>query len=82
MPTIEDQLWNKIVQPQLPTGANAKLDKQQQQDLSVLIQHWAAECIQDNLARLIDPKVLKDWPIVWKGKKNFMGAVRWQEVDV
>jgi hypothetical protein len=25
---------------------------------------------------------LKDWQIVWKGKKNFLGGVRWQEVDV
>ena len=82
MPTIEDQLWKKIAQPHLPAGPDAKLDKKQQQDLSVLIQHWVADCIQHYLTQLIEPKILKDWSIVWRGKKNFMGAVRWQEVDV
>src|SRR6266508_714039 len=33
MPTVEDQLWRKIIKPHLPAGPNAKLDKKQQQDL-------------------------------------------------
>ena len=82
MPTVEDQLWRKIIKPHLPAGPNAKLDKRQQQDLSILIQHWVADCIEHYLRQLVEPGVLEEWPIVWKGKKDFLGAVRWQEVDV
>jgi len=82
MPTIEDQLWNRIVKPHLPSHPDAKLDKKQQQDLSILIQHWVADCIQHYLEQLSEEAVLRDWPIVWQGKKNYLGAIRWQEVDV
>jgi hypothetical protein len=82
MPTIEDELWERIVRRHLPAGPEAKLDKKQQQDLSIRIQHWVAEGIQHHLSQLTAPQILKEWPIQWEGKKNFLGAVRWQEVDV
>src|SRR5438445_13010579 len=82
MPTIEDQVWRKIVKPHLPASSSVKLDKKQQQDLTILIQHWVAECIQRHLAQSQELENLEGWPIAWQGKRNFLGALRWQEVDL
>jgi len=77
-----DKLWNELVKPRVPDRADAKLDKKEQQDLTVILQQWVASCIQYELEQLADPNLLKHWEIIWKGKRSFMGAVRWQEVDV
>jgi hypothetical protein len=82
MPTIEDHLWLEIVKPTLPTIPAAALDKKQQQDLTVILQRWVASCITHHLSNLSDDGTLKNWPVNWKGKRNFLGATRWQEVDV
>lgn len=82
MSAIEDELWEKIVKSNLPSRAAVALDKKQQQNLTVLLQNWVADCIANHLSQLVEPKVLKEWLIVWKGKKNFLGGVRWHEVDV
>jgi len=77
-----DKLWKQFVKPHVPDRTDAKLDKKQQQDLTVILQQWVANCIQHHLEQLADPRLLKHWKITWKGKRNFLGAVRWQEVDV
>lgn len=82
MSTIEDQLWKSIVKANLPSGETVALNKKQQQDLTVLLQNWVAECVKSHLSQLVEPKILEEWLIVWKGKKNFLGGVRWHEVDV
>ena len=77
-----DELWGNLVKPHLPHRTDAKLDKKQQQDLTVILQEWVASCIQHRLQQSAPPELLKHWKMFWKGKRSFLGAVRWQEVDV
>ena len=80
MALIEEQLWAEIVQPYLATGA-AKLQKKEQQDLATALQAWAMRCISSRLEPLANGPLKEEWQIKHKGK-DFLGAVRWQEVDV
>jgi len=88
--TIEDQLWDRIVQGYLITGPAANLPKKAQQTLAAALQEWAAQCVKSHLERILGEQQRDDllpilqkekWQIQHKGK-DFLGAVRWQEVDV
>jgi len=90
METIEGNLWEKIVRKFLITSPEATLSKAQQQALALALQEWSARCIathletiwteqgRDDLKRYAQKEV---WQIHYRGKA-FLGAVRWQEVDV
>jgi hypothetical protein len=90
MDTIEDRLWKETVMTHLVTGPAAALPKAQQQALAVALQEWTARCITAHLDALLVEQERSDlqhrvqkepWQIHHKGK-DFLGAVRWQEVDV
>ncbi len=78
---IEEQLWARLVQPYLAESPTAKLPKKEQQGLASALQDWAARCINLRLEKLVGGQLKKGWQIQNKGK-DFLGAVRWQEVDV
>jgi hypothetical protein len=73
MCTIEDDLWEEIVSKYLPTSDAAVLPKKEQQELALRLQEWTA-----GLNRRYRKE---EWEIHYEGKL-FLGAVRWQEVDV
>lgn len=88
MATIEDQLWAEIVRKYLVT--DAALPKAAQQALAAALQEWAAQCVSLHLTAIVKEQQRDDldrhvqqekWLIHSKGK-DFLGAVRWQEVDV
>jgi hypothetical protein len=90
MATIEDRKWNEIVKGYLVAGPSASLPKAEQQALANALQEWTAHCITDHLAKVLEEQDRSDvqhhiqkeaWHIHHKGK-DFLGAVRWQEVDV
>jgi len=78
---IEEQLWAKLVQPHLATDPTIKLPKKAQQGLASALQSWTAGCITSRLETIIGGQLKKGWEIHHKGK-DFLGAVRRQEVDV
>ena len=89
MATIE-KLWGEIVKPCLPVSPMASLSKAQQQALAVALQEWAARCIKACLEDILRDQQRDDlyskikkvaWQINYRGK-DFLGAVRSQEVDV
>ncbi len=88
MATIEDTLWTNIVKKYVV--ADQALPKAAQQELASVLQEWAAHCIASHLEAIIEQQQRDDlmsrikqekWQIHHKGK-DFLGAVRWQEVDV
>lgn len=90
MVTIEDKKWDEIVKHYLVADPSASLPKAEQQALANALQEWTAHCISDHLAKVLDEQDRSDvqhhtqkeaWHIHHKGK-DFLGAVRWQEVDV
>lgn len=90
MDTIEGKLWAEILKNYLVAGPTVSLPKAQQQALAVALQKWTAQCIASYLGVILDeqerddlkrPTQKETWQIHHKGKK-FLGAVRWQEVDV
>jgi hypothetical protein len=90
MATIEDKVWGEIVAPHLAASPQDALPKAKQQSLATALQQWAATCITDYLRRILVHQgrtdVLKhlakpSWQVLHRGK-DFLGAVRWQEVDV
>lgn len=89
MGTVED-LWRQIVAQHLPKGPKATLSKKQQQALAVALQNWAADCVKAGLEYILQNEQRDDlhkhiqkvqWEINYRGK-DFLGAVRIQEVDV
>jgi hypothetical protein len=90
MVTIEDKLWAEIVKGYLVAGPTASLPKAEQQALAVALQEWTARCIAAHLQETLAEQERSDlkshvqketWQLHHKGK-DFLGAVRWQEVDV
>jgi hypothetical protein len=90
MATVEDRLWGEIVKNYLVAGPGVALPKAQQQALAVALQEWAARCITAHLEGIVAEQERTDlrhhvqketWQIHHRGK-DFLGAVRWQEVDV
>jgi hypothetical protein len=90
MVAIEDKRWTEIVKNYLVAGPSTSLPKAQQQTLAVALQEWSAHCITAHLQAILDEQERndltahiqkEDWQIHHKGK-DFLGAVRWQEVDV
>jgi hypothetical protein len=90
MATTEDGLWDKIVKKHVITGPDASLTKAQQQTLADSLQEWTGACIGAHLVEVLKAQsrgdllddIKKDkWQIQHKGK-SFLGAMRWQEVDV
>lgn len=82
MASTEDKLWQEIVAPSLPRGEQDSLSKSSQEALATSLQDWVAHCISAHIEELMG-KSLKEigWEIDSRGK-TFLGAVRWQEVDV
>lgn len=87
--TIE-KLWSEIVRRHLPKSPGTALPKAEQQALAVALQEWASQCIKACLDEILRdqerddvlPQVKKvQWQINYRGK-DFLGAVRVQEVDV
>jgi hypothetical protein len=83
-------LWSEIVKRHLVAGPAAALPKAEQQALAMALQEWAARCITWHLESLLAEQERGDlrhhiqketWQVHHKGK-DFLGAVRWQEVDV
>jgi hypothetical protein len=90
MATIEEKLWAELVKKFLVSNSSASLPKAEQQALAVALQEWAARCIAARLESLLEEQERIDlkthlqkegWQVHHKGK-DFLGAVRWQEVDV
>lgn len=90
MATVEDKKWHELVKNYLVTSPSAGLPKAEQQALAAALQEWTAHCITDHFARVLEEQDRSDvqhhiqkeaWHIHHKGK-DFLGAVRWQEVDV
>lgn len=90
MVTIEDKLWSDIVKRHLASSPDASLPQMQQQALASALQEWTAQCITSHLQTILSEQVRDDlmrhihqaaWQINHRGK-DFMGAVRMQEVDV
>ena len=90
MVAIEEDLWKQIVKGFLVTGPEVALSKAQQQALAVALQEWTARCIAARLQNLLAEQERGDlqhhvekggWQVHHQGK-DFLGAVRWQEVDV
>lgn len=90
MDSIEEDLWDELVKGFLVSGPDAALSKAQQQALAVALQEWTARCIATRLLKLLveqergdlEHHVAKEvWQVHHRGR-NFLGAVRWQEVDV
>lgn len=90
MVPIEEELWTQIVKSRLASGPEMGLPKKQQQALASALQEWAAACIASQLHQLLQTQARTDllgviakeiWQIHHRGK-DFLGAVRWQEVDV
>lgn len=88
--TIEDRLWDEKVKKYLVSGPTNSLTKKKQQALAVGLQEWAATCISAHLNNILTEQERDDlmryaekegWQIHHRGK-DFLGAVRWQEVDV
>lgn len=85
-----EELWGQIVKDHLPKGPTAILPKAQQQALAVALQEWSSRCIRACLEEVLQAQQRDDlhkqiqkvqWQINYKGK-DFLGAVRVQEVDV
>lgn len=90
MAAIEDELWLRLVKPHLAASPTAAIAKAEQQALAAVLQEWVACCISHHLTALLKKHAEKtalarmggsNWQIHHKGK-DFLGAVRWQEVDV
>ncbi len=89
MDTVERQLWNDIVSKHLAVSPEENLSKAKQQALALALQQWTAECISKHLEAIVGKEaeeLLKkmkrnNWKINYQGR-TFMGAIRWQEVDV
>lgn len=85
MGAIEDDLWEETVREHLPRSDEAVLSKKRQQELALRLQEWAARCIASHLKEIageLNRRYRKEeWEIHYEGKL-FLGAVRWQEVDV
>lgn len=90
MATIEDELWAEVVKGHLVADSTASLSKAPQQALANALQKWTAQCVASHLEKMLDEQERDDlkrylqqekWQVHYKGK-NFLGAVRWQEVDV
>lgn len=90
MAAIEDDLWAEIVKGHLMADPAASLPKAKQQALANALQEWTARCIARHLEGILDEQGRDDlkkhvkserWQIHHRGK-DFLGAVRWQEVDV
>jgi hypothetical protein len=90
MATIEEKFWNEFVKKFLVSDPSASLPKAEQQALATALQEWAAHCIAAHLEGLLEEQERPDlkthlqkeaWQVHHKGK-DFLGAVRWQEVDV
>ncbi|MBI4216247.1 MAG: hypothetical protein HY687_02470 [Chloroflexi bacterium] len=85
-----EELWTQIVRTHLPIGPAATLTKAQQQALAVALQEWSSLCIRACLEEIVQAQRRNDlyrqigkvqWQINYRGK-DFLGAVRVQEVDV
>lgn len=85
-----EELWSQIVKEHLPKGPADTLSKTQQQALAVALQEWSSHCIRGCLEKILHDQQRDDlykriqkvqWQINYKGK-DFLGAVRVQEVDV
>jgi len=90
MASIEDELWDKIVRKHVISGPDASLAKAEQQALADSLQEWTGASISAHLPEILKAQSRSDlldhikkekWRIQHKGK-SFMGAMRWQEVDV
>jgi len=90
MATTEDAAWTKLVRVHLAASPTAPIAKAEQQALAASLQEWTAHCIWQHLTVLLKEHAEKaalrrmevsGWQIHHKGK-DFLGAVRWQEVDV
>jgi len=89
MATIEG-LWNQNLKGKLPRSEGDSLTKAQQQAVAVLLQEWSSLCIKMYLDKILRSENRTDlqkevekvrWQINYKGK-DFLGAVRVQEIDV
>jgi len=87
---IIESHWNQIVKSKLPSSKGTALTKAQQQAVAVSLQEWSSVCIRMYLDQILSSegrtdlnrKVEKvEWQINYKGK-DFLGAVRVQEIDV
>jgi hypothetical protein len=90
MATIEDGAWSRLVKAHLAASPTAHIAKAEQQALASALQEWTAHCILQHLETLLQEQAEKaalhrlqgsGWQIHHRGK-DFLGAVRWQEVDV
>jgi hypothetical protein len=90
MATIHDDVWADKVRPFLPKGPKDALPKGKQQALAGALQEWAALHVVRELEAVVHeterpelmPLLSSDaWKVHFKGKR-FLGALRWQEVDV
>ncbi|HET6515491.1 MAG TPA: hypothetical protein VFG09_10060 [Thermodesulfovibrionales bacterium] len=89
MDTAEKALWKDIVSRHVAETPEVGLTKAKQQALALALQQWTAVCITKHLEDIIGNQteellkhVKKDkWHIHHQGK-TFLGAIRWQEVDV
>jgi len=90
MEPVEDSAWNRVVKPHLPKNEREALPKAKQQALAAALQEWTAHCVGERLKAIaadqgrheILQRLAKPaWQIRHQGK-DFLGAVRWQEVDV
>lgn len=90
MATIENEVWDQIVKNYLVGGPEGSLPKGEQQALAISLQEWTAQCISKHLEIILDQQGRRDlethakkeqWQVHHRGK-DFLGGVRWQEVDV
>ena len=90
MGAIEERLWEEVVRRRLVSKPGASFPKKMQWALAMALQEWTARCIGLHLESILKEKGREDlfrqlrrehWQINHKGKR-FLGAVRWQEVDV
>lgn len=82
MATIEQTLWATGVKERLAKVPTDAIAKKEQMSLALALQQWTAQCITAHLKEIAGAEdYASGWEIGFKGK-NFLGAVRWQEVDV
>ncbi len=88
MDMLEKNFWKEIVNRHL-VGPEESIPKAKQQALAIALQQWTAACIDKHLEEIIGreaEELLKQvkgkaWKINYMGR-SFLGAIRWQEVDV
>lgn len=80
MATLEENTWKTTVAPYLPIGTTT-FPKAKQQALANALQQWTALCINQHLSNIFGRPFPERWEAAFKGR-DFLGAMRRQEVDV